>query len=322
MAKRTKFPLWGASLALVAVVAAAGLPAISAQAQPTIATPDHVAPERWSVRGEGVDLRVWVRRPEKQIAAVLFVHGRTWSALPNFDLNVPGENVSVLKSFASRGFAAYAMDLPGYGETPRGASGMLSPQEAAAAVRAVLTAIEAREKVKPVLVGYSRGSQVALLTSATYPDSHSMLVLYGFPGLGYASQPGAPLAPAGPRRAPTTLAAAASDFIVRDAASPAVVEAYAKAAVKADPIRMDWEREEVFATVDPSLVKAPTLLLQGVSDPIAVTERQAVVFARLGTQARGWTVLPGADHAAHVERAHGAWVAAIIDFFELNGGRR
>lgn len=322
MAKRTKFPLWGASLLLIGFAAAAGLPATSALAQPAPATAGRAAPERWSVRGEGVDLRVWVRRPAKPRAAILFVHGRTWSALPNFDLNAPGENVSVLKSFASRGFAAYAMDLPGYGETPRGASGLLSPQEAAADVRAVLTAIEAREKVKPVLVGYSRGSQVALLTSATYPDSYSMLVLYGFGGLGYASQPGAPPAPAGARRTPTTLAAAASDFLVQGAASPAVVEAYAKAAVKADPIRMDWEREEVFATVDPSRIKAPTLLLQGASDPNAVIEREAVVFARLGTQAKGWTVLPGADHAAHVERAHGAWVAAIIDFFELNGGRK
>lgn len=313
MAKRTRNGLWGAAL-LLALTATAGVP--SALAQPARAASSQAAPERWTVRGEGVDLRVWVRRPAKPRAAILFVHGRTWSGLPNFDLNVPGENVSVLKSFAARGFAAYAMDLPGYGETPRGASGLLSPSEAAADVRAVLAAIEAREKVKPVLVGYSRGSQVAILTSATYPDSHSMLVLYGFGGLGVAPQPGA----APPRRVPTTLSAAASDLLVKGAASPAVVEAYAQAAVKTNPIRMDWEREEVFTTVDPSRIKAPTLLLHGASDPYAVIERQAVVFAKLGTEARGWTVLAGSDHAAHVERTHDAWVSAIVDFFDLNVG--
>lgn len=322
MAKRIQGRLWGAMALLIGLAAAAGLPGTSARAQPAQAASSREAPERWTVNGQDVALRVWVRRPAKPRAAILFVHGRTWSGLPNFDLNVPGENVSVLKSFAARGFAAYAMDLPGYGETSRGPSGLLSPDEAAADVRAVLLAIEAREKVKPVLVGYSRGSQVAILTSATYPDSHSMLVLYGFGGLGYAAQPGAPPAPATPRRVPTTLTAAASDFLVEGAASRAVIDAYAQAAVKADPIRMDWEREEVFATVDPSRIKAPTLLLQGASDPYAVIERQAAVFGRLGTEAKGWTVLPGADHAAHVERSHGAWVGAIIDFFELNAGKR
>lgn len=319
MAKRIRNGLWGATLLLMLAATAGGH---SALAQPARAASSNTAPERWTVKGEGVDLRVWVRRPVKPRAAILFVHGRTWSGLPNFDLNVPGESVSVLKSFAARGFAAYAMDLPGYGETPRGASGLLSPPEAAADVRAVLAAIEAREKIKPVLVGYSRGSQVAILTSATYPDSHSMLVLYGFGGLGAALQLGAPPQATPPRRVPTSLAAAASDFVVKGAASPAVVEAYAQAAVKTNPVRMDWEREEVFATVDLSAIKAPTLLLHGASDPYAVIERQAGVFAKLGTEARGWTVLPGSDHAAHVERTHSAWVKAIVDFFDLNVGGR
>ena len=56
----------------------------------------------------------------------------------------------------------------------------------------VITQIRDNMKVaiKPILVGYSRGSQVAILTAASYPDSHSILVLYGFGGLGY-SAPGA-----------------------------------------------------------------------------------------------------------------------------------
>lgn len=291
----------------------AGFPVASAAAQAPQVAADNDTPERLTVKGQGVDVRVWVRRPAEPKAAILFVHGRTWSSLPNFDLDVPGQDVSVLKNFAARGFAAYAMDLPGYGETPRGASGLLAADEAAADVRAVLREIEAREKVKPVLVGYSRGSQVALLTAATYPDGQSALVLYGFPGLPSIT---APPATAIARRTPTTATQAASDFLVPGIA-PGIVEAYVQAALKSDPVRMDWDREALFAAIDPARVTTPTLLLQGVADPVAGFERQAGVFAKLGTPSKAWTILADADHAAHLERSR-AWADAIVDFVELN----
>ena len=46
------------------------------------------------------------------------------------------------------------------------------------------------------------------------------------------------------------------------------------------------------------------------------THALARLFTRLATPDRSWVVLPDSDHAAHVENAMPAWVAAIVDFLE------
>ena len=230
--KRSGGWLWLAVLALVLTVPA---PALAADPRPL---------EQLTVTADSHPLRVWARRAARPKGAVLFVHGRTWSARPNFDLSTPSGSMSILQAFADRGYAAYAIDLRGYGETPRDASGWLSPDRAAADVKTALDWIARREGARPALVGYSRGSQVALLTAQTYPQSLELVVLYGFPGdpdLKVPPQPAVPTI----LRAPTTLAAAASDFIVPGAARPEVVSAYAKAAVAADPVRTDWGHSDL-----------------------------------------------------------------------------
>ena len=71
--------------------------------------------EQLTVTADGHPLRVWARRAARPKGAVLFVHGRTWSARPNFDLTTPSGSMSILQAFADRGYAAYAIDLRGYG---------------------------------------------------------------------------------------------------------------------------------------------------------------------------------------------------------------
>ena len=288
----------------------------------TAAAPVSAAPrplEQLTVTAEGHPLRVWARRAAKPKGAVLFVHGRTWSARPNFDLVTPSGSMSILQAFADRGYAAYAIDLRGYGQTPRDASGWLSPNHAAADVQAALDWINRREGTKPALVGYSRGSQVSLLTAQTYPQSLSLVVLYGYPGDPDLKMPPQPATPP-VLRAPTTLAAARSDFIVPGAARPDVVDAYAKAAVAADPVRTDWGHEDEFNVLNPKKITVPLMLLQGAADPVVRPAGSARLFTGLGHDSRAWVVLPGSDHAAHLEdRTHGAWIGAIVDFIESNG---
>ena len=304
--KRSGGWLWLAVLALLLTVPA---PALAADPRPL---------EQLTVTADSHPLRVWARRAARPKGAVLFVHGRTWSARPNFDLSTPSGSMSILQAFADRGYAAYAIDLRGYGETPRDASGWLSPDRAAADVKTALDWIARREGARPALVGYSRGSQVALLTAQTYPQSLELVVLYGFPGdpdLKVPPQPAVPTI----LRAPTTLAAAASDFIVPGAARPEVVSAYAKAAVAADPVRTDWGHEDEFNVLDPKKITVPLMLLQGAADPVVRPAGSARLFTGLGHDARAWVVLPGSDHAAHLEdRTHAAWIGAITDFIESN----
>lgn len=59
---------------------------------------------------------------QKQQRSILLLHGRTWSSQPVFDLRTSDDDdkrQSTLQSLADLGFAAYALDLRGFGETPR-----------------------------------------------------------------------------------------------------------------------------------------------------------------------------------------------------------
>lgn len=277
-----------------------------------------LAAERLQIDADGHPLTVWVKRPASARGSILLVHGRTWSALPNFDLKVEGHQRSVMDRFSQRGFAAYALDQRGYGATPRDSSGWLTPNRAAKDVSIVLTWISAREGrsgERPVLVGYSRGSQTSLLTAQLYPESLSKLVLFGY-GRDLDTKYPTVEAPAEPLRERTTRAMAGSDFVTPGAAPEAVIDSYIRHALAADPIRVDWRSEHEFNVTDPGTIRVPTLVIHGVADPLATADEQLKLFSRLGTADRSLVVLPSSDHAAHVEDVQPAWVDAIVTFIE------
>ena len=111
--------------------------------------------EHFTVRVEGHPMALWARRPPSPKGAILLIHGRTWSSLPDFDLQVPAEPRSAMQALAARGYAAYALDLRGYGGTPRDNTGWITPHRAAADVAEVLKWIAQQEKGReaPVLLG-------------------------------------------------------------------------------------------------------------------------------------------------------------------------
>jgi alpha-beta hydrolase superfamily lysophospholipase len=284
--------------------------------------------ERREVRVDRHPMTVWSKRPPTESrGAILLVHGRTWSARPNFDLRVPdgGTNVSLMDALVARGYAVYALDQRGYGGTPRDESGWLTPDRAERDVSAVLDWVQARQETgngarnrrapvsPPVLLGYSRGSQVAMLVAQRHPEKISALVLYGYPdpGAGRATAPD----PAVPARHRTTAAGAAEDFISPAVTPPGVKDAYVRAATTMDTVRADWKLESQFTAIDPALVRTPTLLLDGERDPYANASNHPAFFSRLGTADRWWVVLAGADHVAHLELQR-EFVNALVAFME------
>ena len=79
--------------------------------------------EQFSVpTDDGLTLALWAREVAKPKGVIVLLHGRTWSALPDFDLQVPGEQRSVMQSLNARGYSAFALDMRGYGKTPRALS--------------------------------------------------------------------------------------------------------------------------------------------------------------------------------------------------------
>jgi pimeloyl-ACP methyl ester carboxylesterase len=300
--------LW---IAVAACAPATGTPASNAS-EPARAPAGGAAPERMVVTADdGFQLTMWRKAPAQPRRSVLLIHGRTWSGRPDFDLQVPGESRSFMDMLVAQGYAAYALDMRGYGATPRDATGFLTPTRAAADVAAALKMIGDR----PVLFGWSLGSMVSQLVSQRYPDAVGALILFGYPfdPDGNVSEQPEPEAPA---KKPTTKEAAAEDFIAPGVITKRAVEAYVKAAVGADPVRMDWRRSTEWNELSPEAVKVPVLLLQAELDPLAKTEPHARLFARLGTAERQWVVIPKGDHAALIEDTAPRMIAAIRAFVE------
>jgi pimeloyl-ACP methyl ester carboxylesterase len=262
-------------------------------------------PEALVVKADdGHELRLWALSPavETSNRAIVLLHGRTWSSLPDFALRVGDDSsLSLMHALASRGIAAYALDLRGYGGTARDASGWAEPNRAAEDLFAALEFVKQREGEAPDLLGWSLGSLVAQLTVQRHPDAARSLVLYGYPRDLDARTPlaGGTGAPA---KQPNSEAAARSDFITAGTISDDAIKAYVAASLAADPIKVDWRATEQFDALDPAAITIPTLVIYGVHDPIAKQLWQAKLFTRMKVADRQWVVIPNADHAAHLEQ--------------------
>ena len=297
--------------ALAAVLFALGV-SVTAQAQKP--------PDRNTVLSNGHPLAVWSRAPATPRAVLVLVHGRTWSSRPDFDLQVPGLQRSVLTSLAAQGVAAYAVDLRGYGETPRDKTEFLTPRVAAQDVAAVIQWAAARHPAlpPPSLLGWSLGGAVAHLTAQTPGLNLSSLILFGFtlePGLDYTAVP----PPAKPARVKTTRVDALSDFISPLVTPSRVTAAFVTQALAADPVRMDWIKEEEFNDLEPARLTMPTMILQGSRDPGVPLDVTARFFQKIAASQRQWTLLPGADHVAQLEDTHAAFISAVVEFVNRPG---
>jgi pimeloyl-ACP methyl ester carboxylesterase len=274
------------------------------------------------VASDGHRLVLWSRMPSASPKGeIVLLHGRTWSARPNFDLHVTGKHVSLIDALVAKGYAVYALDQRGYGATPRDTSGWLTPERAAGDAESVADWVAARAPRgrHPALLGYSRGSATAMLAAQQHPEKLSVLIMYG-PYHNVEQPPEIPVEPKSPPRARTTAVGAAEDFISPDMTPAGVKDAYVKSATTLDPVRVDWRHEEQFNVLDPAKIHTPTLVIHGEKDPYATAAGIPNFFAKLASVDRAWVVLAGTDHVAHLER-QGAFVQAIVAFIEREGVR-
>jgi len=304
--------------ALVLAVATGGCLATPEGPDGVVGTSQAVERVQHTVASDSHPMAVWEKSATPAQAVILLVHGRTWSTVPDFDLDVPGEDLSLMDGLVALEYATYGVDLRGYGETPRDETGWNTPNRAAADVANVLRWIRARHPDLPVhLFGWSLGSMVSQLTAQQNPALVDRLVLFGYPtpvGLERPRQD-----PEGdPPMAATTAEAAASDFVIPGSISPRAVETYVEAALQADPVRSDWTRGHEWNQLDPAEVHVPTLILQGEHDPLSPQELALPLFTGLGTTDKAWVVIPGGDHAAFLETPRPYFLAVTAGF--LGGG--
>lgn len=271
----------------------------------------------YTVVSDGHPIRVWEKSAVNPERVMLLVHGRTWSTRPDFDLQVDGENKSLMDGLVQRNFAVYGIDLRGYGETPRDSTGWMTPDRAAMDVARVLAFVRQRhpDLLAPALFGWSYGAMVSQLVAQRTPENLSAVVLFGYP-----VRPGVAVTPpdlgAIPPARPTTAAAAAEDFIVPGSISDRAIEAFVAAALAADPIRADWRDLEQWRALNASEVALPTLLLEGELDPLALDDVHAQLFDNLDTSDKMWVVFPDSDHVAFMETPRDYFLEVIETFLQ------
>jgi pimeloyl-ACP methyl ester carboxylesterase len=273
--------------------------------------------ERHTVTADGHPIALWEKSAAGATEAVLLVHGRTWSALPDFDLQVEDEDLSLMDGLVEHGYAVFAVDLRGYGETPRDDTGWLTPNRAADDVAIVIDWIAGRRQwaSKPHLFGWSMGSTISQLMVQRHPGQVASLTLFGY---WRDIDVTIPADPPGiePLRERNTAAAAASDFITPGSISQRAIDAYVAAALSADPVRVDVRSTDQYNVLDGALIDVPTLVIAGELDPLGPPEYQLKLFASIGTGHKQHVSVPESDHAAFLETPREYFIRELVTFFE------
>ncbi|MDP2129027.1 MAG: alpha/beta fold hydrolase [Pseudohongiella sp.] len=270
---------------------------------------------RHNVDADGHPMALWEKSIPDPIGHILLHHGRTWSSLPDFDLQVPGEDLSLMDGFNAMGFSVWALDARGYGGTPRDSTGWNTPDRAAQDLAIVLDWLQERNGQKTHVWGWSYGSMVAQLAAQRYPEVFRSVTLFGYPTDPDAVVAADTTAGEPPRRA-TTAEAAASDFIVEGAISRNAVDAFVAAALAADPVRSDWNQLHQWNALDGAELAIPVLLLQAEFDPLANTDAHARLFVKIPDANKQWVVLAGGAHAALLETPRARLIKASTDFMK------
>ena len=287
----------------------------------------------------GLRLHLRSRLDDPTRPPVLMVHGATYAS-PLFDLAVPGR--SWLAALAGAGFAAYALDVRGYGRSAMPAmpaAPFARMDEAGRDVGDAVAWIAERHGRAPALVGGSWGS----ITTAAWVaagGAAAALVLYApifaAHNAGWIDLLGenGRLCDWGPTR-PVTLAATRARW---DAEMPEGAD-WREEAVLADlwarsladqglPPDADafeapngtfldlWEAMNGRPLYDPAALRRPTLLIRGGADPTSTRRDALRLLDRLGAPERRYVEVANGAHFVSVERRAPQVFAASAGFLK------
>jgi pimeloyl-ACP methyl ester carboxylesterase len=222
-----------------------------------------------------------------------------------------------MDGLVNEGYAVFAIDLRGYGQTPRDDTGWLTPDRTAKDLKIILEWISKQKewRQKPHLFGWSLGSTRSQLLAQRHPELISSLTLYGY-WLDDDEVFPKDEENITPKNQKNTAENAASDFITPGSISQKAIDAYVAQALKSDPIKADLRNRDQYHELDPGRVTTPTLIIRGEHDPIAPPDRQAKLYMRLGTGHKQWITVPNSDHAAHLETPRPYFIRALVSFLE------
>ena len=268
--------------------------------------------EHWAQKGD-VRLYLWRKRlaPAQGGTPLVLVHGSSLSALPSYDLQVPGQaDYSMMDWFARQGYDVWTLDHEGYGRstsTERNADIACGVEDLRVAVRLIRQVTRARQVA---LYGLSSGSLRVGAYAGAEPDAVSHLVLDAFVYTGAGSptlakrKEGLEFFRTHSRRPIDR------DFIMgiftRDkpgTTDPAVAVAVADAQLgygDSVPTGTYLDMTQNLPVVDPRAIRAPTLIVRGEHDGIASMEDLLEFFRLLPVSDKQIAVLPGLAHSSQL----------------------
>ena len=269
------------------------------------------AKEYWTKKGP-VDLCIYRKFVDSPTGKpVLFlVHGSSLSALPGYDLHVPGRGseYSMMDQCAERGFDVWTMDHEGYGKSSRTTNNSNIAQGVEDLDAAMPVVERETDKKNFHFYGQSSGSLRAALFAEKHGDRVDRLVLDAFVWTGKDS--------------PTLIKrreqldrwrsshvrkidrAMLNSIFTRDkpgTSESAVAEAVTDAQLAYGdtiPTGTYLDMCAHLPLVDPARINAPTLIMRGEHDGIATMEDLTSFFTKLPNSDKQITILPGSAHIA------------------------
>jgi pimeloyl-ACP methyl ester carboxylesterase len=245
---------------------------------------------------------------EAPLPVLLLVHGSSNSALPTYDLTVPGAGeYSLMNVFADHGFDVWAFDCENYGRSSRTA-GNSDIASGAADVHAVLDLVRRETgNERAHLFGESSGALRAARFAASHPERVDRLVLGGYTYTGQGSPTLAKRAldlekfKANPRRLRDQ--AMIDSIFLRD--KPGTSEPGVPAAVGA--IELTFGNEvptgtyidmiENLPIVEPEALRGPVMMITGEYDGIASMDDLLAFYRKLSGTEKQFVVLPATAHS-------------------------
>jgi pimeloyl-ACP methyl ester carboxylesterase len=283
--------------------------------------------EHWTNKGD-VRLFLWEKpavASAKKAGTILFVHGSSMASQPTFDLQVPGRP-GAMDYFTAQGFDTWCMDMEGYGRSDKKRGIDATIAEGADDLKAGTDYILKTRNTGPLLVyGISSGALRAALFAQRHPDLVKRLALDAHVWTGEGSPTLEQRRKKIPeftktKRRPINRAFVRSIF-ERDhpgTADDNVIEAFADAILKLDdsiPNGTYIDMCNNLPVVDPTKIKAPTIVMRGEFDGIASFDDLVAFFKLLPNSDKQFAVMPGVAHASFHQKNYMLVYHMLHSFF-------
>jgi pimeloyl-ACP methyl ester carboxylesterase len=290
-----------------------------------------IASYEYTAKKGDVELRIYRKyagTPEGK-RVLMLVHGSSLSAMPSYDVQVPGANpgYSFMDQCAQRGFDVWTMDHEGYGRSSRTDSnsniGMAVGDLSAAA------AVVEKETGKSHFhcYGQSSGALRAALFAQKQPHRIDRLVLDAFVWTGEGSPTLAKRREQLPYLLKNNVRKIDKDMIrsifTRDkpgTSEPIIADAVAEAQLSYGEMIPTGTYLDMCANlpvVDPEQIGSPVLIMRGEHDGIATMQDLTAFFEKLPNSDKEFAVLPGTAHIPHFGVNRHRFYHILFAFLEM-----